>query len=102
MQCELFRRYVQTPRHECTVATPDGGTRTVTWTNTNRLLAIEGFDGVKTGTTSAAGACLVASCRRGEEHLLVVVLGSSSNDARYIDARNLLRWAWNERQKQGR
>ena len=28
--------------------------------------------------------------------LLVVVLGSSSTDARYADTRNLFRWAWNQ------
>jgi len=27
----------------------------------------------------------------------VVVLGSSNSDARYIDSRNLYRWAWNQR-----
>ena len=40
-----------------------------TWTNTNRLLDIEGYDGVKTGTTTPAGTCLVASGRRGDDQL---------------------------------
>ena len=77
------------------ITVPDGAT--VTWTNTNRLLDIEGYDGIKTGTTTAAGACLVASGRRGSDHLFVVVLGATSNDGRYVDARNLFRWAWRER-----
>jgi D-alanyl-D-alanine carboxypeptidase (penicillin-binding protein 5/6) len=29
--------------------------------------------------------------------LIVVVLGSTSADSRYLDARNLFRWAWLER-----
>ena len=33
--------------------------------NTNKLLDIEGYDGIKTGTTTAAGSCLVGSGRRG-------------------------------------
>ena len=75
--------------------TARGSRRNVVWTNTNHLLDIEGYDGVKTGTTRAAGTCLVASGRRGSDHLIVVVLGgSSSPDSRYPDARNLFRWAW--------
>lgn len=91
---ELFRSIVNTRRHSCTVTAADGTTRTVVWDNTNRLLGIEGYDGVKTGTTTAAGACLVASGRRDGTHRIVVVLGASSNDNRYIDARNLFRFAW--------
>ncbi len=98
MQSKTFRGYVQTQRHECQITTPEGGTREAAWKNTNQLLDIDGFDGVKTGTTNAAGACLVASCRRGDDHLFVVVLGSTSADGRYVDTRNLLRWAWLQRQ----
>jgi D-alanyl-D-alanine carboxypeptidase (penicillin-binding protein 5/6) len=93
----LFARYVQTRRHQCEVRAPDGEKRAVTWNNTNRLLGIEGYDGVKTGSTSAAGSCLVASGRRADNHLIVVVLGCTSNDSRYVDARNLFRWGWQQR-----
>ncbi|HET6572777.1 MAG TPA: serine hydrolase [Fimbriiglobus sp.] len=99
---ERFRRYVGTRRHEYEVAGPDGTKRTVVWENTNRLLGIEGYDGVKTGTTTAAGCCLIASGKRGSDHLLVVVLGSTSTDGRYADARNLFRWAWRQHQPAGR
>lgn len=94
---ERFRGYVSTRRHECAVVTPGGGTRTATWVNTNRLLGVAGYDGVKTGTTTPAGNCLVASGRRGDDRLIVVVLGSSAADGRYADARNLFRWAWLQR-----
>lgn len=97
MQNEMFRQYVQTRRHRCTIATPDGEERAAAWKNTNQLLGIEGFDGVKTGTTGGAGACLVSSGHRGDDHLLVVVLGSTSKDGRYVDSRNLYRWAWTQR-----
>jgi len=73
----------------------------VMWKNTNRLLAIEGFGGVKTGTTDEAGACLVSCGRRGKDELIVVVLGSTSSDARYLDARNLFLWAWRHRGRDG-
>lgn len=97
MKDERFRAYVSTRRHECEVTQPDGEKRKVTWTNTNRLLDIEGYEGIKTGTTTPAGNCLVASGKRVEDRLIVVVLGSTATDGRYVDARNLFRWAWTER-----
>jgi D-alanyl-D-alanine carboxypeptidase (penicillin-binding protein 5/6) len=92
-----FREYVGTRQRRCEVVGKGGEKREVVWENTNRLLGIEGYDGVKTGTTTPAGSCLVASGRRGEDRLLVVVLGGASNDGRYADARNLFRWAWLQR-----
>jgi len=92
MKEPVFRKVVGTRRHECEVADGNGGRRTLVWENTNELLKIEGYDGVKTGTNTGAGACLVASVRRGRDHLLCVVLNSSSRSGRYVDARNLLRW----------
>jgi D-alanyl-D-alanine carboxypeptidase (penicillin-binding protein 5/6) len=97
MQNKLFRQYVSTRRHSYKVATKDGQTREVAWANTNKLLGEEGFDGIKTGTTNAAGACLVASGTKGGDHLIVVVLGASPSDARYTDARALFQWAWDQR-----
>ncbi len=94
LQKPLFAKYVSTPKYETTVVTPDGGKRPVVWTNTNELLGIDGYDGVKTGTTNQAGQCLVSSGHRGDDHLLMVVLGSAD---RYVDSRNLYRWAWLER-----
>ena len=68
--------YVQTRRHKCEMTGEDGERRPVVWDNTNRLLGIEGYDGVKTGTTTPAGACLVAAGHRGDDKLMVVVLGT--------------------------
>jgi D-alanyl-D-alanine carboxypeptidase (penicillin-binding protein 5/6) len=61
-------------------------------TNTNRLLFTYGWvDGVKTGTTAAAGNCLVASGTRGGLRLIAVVLHS---DDRWGDAVRLLEWGF--------
>ena len=89
-----FRNYVATRQHGTSVTDAEGKRRNVVWRNTNRLLRIEGYAGVKTGTTSAAGACLVSLGRRDGRSLLIVVLGSANSDARYVDSRNLYRWAW--------
>jgi D-alanyl-D-alanine carboxypeptidase (penicillin-binding protein 5/6) len=97
MQNPLFRKYIATVKHEATVQTPNGKSRSVSWTNTNQLLQIEGFDGIKTGTNIGAGACLVSSGHLGDDHLIVVVLGSTSRDGRYVDSKNLYRWAWLQR-----
>jgi D-alanyl-D-alanine carboxypeptidase (penicillin-binding protein 5/6) len=97
MKDRLFREIVSTRQYTCQVTSARGYKRNVVWRNTNKLLDIEGYSGVKTGTTAAAGACLVSLAQRSGDELLVVVLGASSSDARYSDTRNLFRWAWQQR-----
>jgi D-alanyl-D-alanine carboxypeptidase (penicillin-binding protein 5/6) len=92
----LVRKYIATRQHGTTVAGPGGYERNVLWKNTNKLLQMKGYTGIKTGTTDAAGACLVACGQREGSELIVVVLGSVASDARYTDARNLFRWAWRQ------
>jgi D-alanyl-D-alanine carboxypeptidase (penicillin-binding protein 5/6) len=96
MKFPLFREVVSTPQHGAKVAGPGGYERNVLWKNTNRLLGIEGYDGVKTGTTTPAGACLVSRGTHGDQPLIVVVLGAGSSDSRYVDTRNLFRWGWSQ------
>lgn len=60
--------------------------------NTNKLLWNYPYaNGVKTGTTTAAGKCLVASATKGERQLLVVVLNAPD---RFGDAKKLLEWGF--------
>ncbi len=96
LQVPVLARCVATRQYTAKVRTADGETRRVTWNNTNRLLKIDGYDGVKTGTTDAAGACLIGSGHRGGRHRIIVVLGASGSNARYADIRNLFRFAWND------
>jgi D-alanyl-D-alanine carboxypeptidase/glycerophosphoryl diester phosphodiesterase len=93
---ELFRSIVRTPTYDTSITKPDGTTRVAQWKNTNSLLGKPGYDGVKTGTTSQAGSCLVSSARRGDDYLIVVVLGSKTNADRYADTEALCAWAWAE------
>src|SRR5436190_1820864 len=59
--------------------------------NHNRLLGnVEGVDGIKTGYTRASGFNLVSSMRRGNRHLIGVVLGGRSGGSRDAAMRNLL------------
>lgn len=59
--------------------------------NHNHLLgSVEGVDGIKTGYTHASGFNLVTSMRRGNRHLIGVVLGGRSGGSRDAIMRNLL------------
>jgi D-alanyl-D-alanine carboxypeptidase (penicillin-binding protein 5/6) len=90
----VIREIVATRRRTALIDNLAGYRREVVWNNTNRLLGIEGYAGIKTGTTHAAGCCLAASADRGGRGLIVVVLGAPSTESRYVDARNLFRHAW--------
>ncbi|MDH7487566.1 MAG: D-alanyl-D-alanine carboxypeptidase family protein [Anaerolineae bacterium] len=70
------------------VATPEATVAGRVLVSTNELLGTyPGADGVKTGTTDAAGQCLIASARREEGQAIVILLGSGD---RYGDAAALL------------
>jgi D-alanyl-D-alanine carboxypeptidase len=57
----------------------------------NHLLgSVEGVDGIKTGYTRASGFNLVTSMRRGNRHLVGVVMGGRSGSSRDATMRNLL------------
>ncbi|MGB3503862.1 MAG: D-alanyl-D-alanine carboxypeptidase, partial [Xanthobacteraceae bacterium] len=57
----------------------------------NRLLGrIKGVDGIKTGYTRASGFNLVTNLRRGNRHLVGVVMGGRSYRSRDAIMRNLL------------
>jgi len=60
--------------------------------NTNKLLWKYPYaDGVKTGTTTAAGKCLVASATKNGRQLVTVVLNAPD---RFGDAQKLLEWGF--------
>ncbi len=63
--------------------------------NRNSLLwKDEAIDGIKTGHHSGAGFCLAASAKRGEQRLISVVMGSSSEKQRADDSYALLNWGF--------
>ena len=67
----------------------------ITQTNRNRLLWRDAsVDGIKTGHTSAAGYCLMASAKRGDQRLISVVMGSTSESQRARDSQALLNWGF--------
>ncbi len=88
MSDALFREVVSTRQHGTQVKSQSGYARNLVWNNTNPLLKTEGYIGIKTGTTDAAGACLVSCSQRQDQTLYVVILGASGSAAREADSRN--------------
>ena len=67
----------------------------ITQPNRNLLLWRDAsVDGIKTGHTSSAGYCLMASAMRGDQRLISVVMGDSSENQRAVDAQALLNWGF--------
>jgi serine-type D-Ala-D-Ala carboxypeptidase (penicillin-binding protein 5/6) len=82
------------------------GTPATNDTNRNTLLFRDPtVDGLKTGHTSAAGYCMIATAKRafpnlgaagapGNRRLLAIVLGASSDSARATESQKLLNWGY--------
>lgn len=87
----VLRQFINTPR----VTFNFSNGRSIELKNTNRLLHnISWCTGMKTGTTDAAGRCLIASGGLNGRHAIVVVLGSNTPNV-WKDTETLLRWAVN-------
>ncbi|GAB3371601.1 D-alanyl-D-alanine carboxypeptidase family protein [Lysobacter rhizosphaerae] len=67
----------------------------ITQPNRNLLLWRDPtVDGIKTGHHSSAGYCLMASAKRGDQRLISVVMGSTSENQRASDSLALLNWGF--------
>ena len=67
----------------------------ITQPNRNVLLwRDKSVDGIKTGHTANAGYCLMASAKRGDQRLISVVLGDTSEKARAANSQALLNWGF--------
>ncbi|WP_045760487.1 D-alanyl-D-alanine carboxypeptidase family protein [Xanthomonas albilineans] len=67
----------------------------ITQPNRNLLLWRDpSVDGIKTGHTSEAGYCLLSSAQRGDQRLIAVVMGDSSEKQRAEDSLALLNWGF--------
>jgi D-alanyl-D-alanine carboxypeptidase len=63
--------------------------------STDKLLRVyPGLEGGKTGTTSDAGACFVATAKRNGVSLVSVVLGADGGDARFVQTTRLFDWGF--------
>jgi D-alanyl-D-alanine carboxypeptidase len=79
------------PKYYRYFSTPSFTYRGHAMRNHNRLLgSVEGVDGIKTGYIGASGFNLVTSVRRGNRHLVAVVLGGRTAGARDARMRQLI------------
>jgi len=100
-----FMFYVKQKSREISVTNMQGGGRSYTVANTNRLLGQMQINGIKTGQSSTAGQCLAVNSHRSpivtklgdgrsrvrRRDLVVVVLGSSD---RFRQASMLINQGW--------
>lgn len=92
-----FRKIVKTEQRDIRIANTG---RIIDLYNTNELLGtMQGCDGIKTGTTSAAGQCLVASATRDGVSLIAVVM-KVADGKRWQEAQTLLEYGF--AQKKGK
>jgi D-alanyl-D-alanine carboxypeptidase len=87
------KEIVNTRVHNCKIEQANGFIRAVTWENTNRLLCREGWNGVKTGITTAAGPCLSAYYKNRDGDFIIILLCSISMEIRWIEAPKLVDYA---------
>src|SRR5574337_1881929 len=89
-----FARMVQTREARLAILTGRNGNvvkRKAVRTHNQLLGQFSGADGVKTGYTSLAGRCLVASATRGERQLIAVLLNDTR---RWVEAAALLEYGF--------
>jgi len=84
LENEVFAKIVSTKTWEMTDV---AGENKYFLINLNKLLGIQGVNGVKTGYTTEAGQVLVASKKEGEHTLIIVVMDSQD---RFFDTSKLL------------
>jgi serine-type D-Ala-D-Ala carboxypeptidase (penicillin-binding protein 5/6) len=98
MQMPQFREIVAASTYTAQIVTRDGGTYPRTWENTNRLIQPQDeyyyalANGIKTGTTSEAGYCLISSAMVGD-HLVIAVILNSTRTGVWSDSITLLQYA---------
>ncbi|WP_424216693.1 D-alanyl-D-alanine carboxypeptidase family protein (plasmid) [Streptomyces sp. BI20] len=86
-----FRDIVKNPSVKATATASNGKTRYYTWYNSNQLLGgYQGTIGVKTGTNTPAGPCIVFAATRNGKTIVGTVLASTSVPNRYDDAKKIM------------
>ena len=66
--------------------------------NTNELLQDDSHlevDGLKTGTSDAAGYCFASTTNKDGHRIITVIAGAKDNDARFDQTKNLLNYIYN-------
>jgi D-alanyl-D-alanine carboxypeptidase (penicillin-binding protein 5/6) len=93
MENSTFQTVVKSVSTKQEAPAANGRSRYYSWDNTNRLLgSYKGAVGVKTGTTTPAGPCLVFAAKRDGRTVVGVLLNDATD--RYPDAQKMLDFAY--------
>lgn len=65
------------------------------WMLPGLIYEYEGVDGLKTGTTDAAGACFACTCEKDGQRYITVVMNSTDKNTRFEDTTKVLDYAYN-------
>lgn len=88
-------KIVEHPTHYRMYAEREFTFNGITQANRNTLLFRDNtVDGMKTGWTTPAGYCLVASAQRDGMRLISVVMGTASEEARAVETQKLLSYGF--------
>ena len=88
-----FRDIVATTEATITVTRADNSEQTLTLESTDELIGnYDGACGIKTGNTLLAGPSFAGACQRNGDYLYAIVLNSTSEEQRFVDAENLYNW----------
>lgn len=94
MQIPEFREIVDNGDTDI-IINRDGKKLKVKLEGTDKLIgSYEGACGIKTGFTEEAGGCFTGAVLRDGKYLYAVVLGSSSNDQKFDDAKTIYEWVY--------
>ncbi len=96
MKNGAFRAIVKTQNFKEKVTTKTGGTRWMSWENTNKplLSGYSGTIGIKTGSGPQAKYCLVFAATRNGKTVIGTVLASTSVANRTADAKKLMNYGF--------
>ena len=92
MELDVFREIVGKSAYDAAFVSG----QTVTWQNSNLMMDasspfhVPGVCGIKTGTTTQAGRCLIACYTDGERDLLIASMGNPTEEERYYSVREII------------
>ena len=64
--------------------------------NRNKLISIDGYDGLKTGRTTQSGFGIAASSKKNDRRIISVVNGLNSDKERINETKKLVNWSFRE------
>jgi serine-type D-Ala-D-Ala carboxypeptidase (penicillin-binding protein 5/6) len=93
MKNSKFREIVSCREYICTGYDREEKCKTFKWTNTNKMLDYDGYNGIKTGVTPAAGPCLASCYEKADLHIITILISSRSMEHRWVETKRLVKWA---------